>query len=176
METSAPNLFRECYETHYPSVRRKLIAIVKDEAAAEDLAQEVFLKLYRNPPDEFGAVGAWLHRVLTRMAYDHIDKKTRERALAERQGLQIQTEQGSSASNEELLIQQEDRQQVQGWLDALPERDRKLLMLRYEGCSYAEIAEKMQVRLPQVGTMLRRAGERFKRQAVSGKHGITTNE
>ncbi|WP_308862207.1 sigma factor [Paenibacillus radicis (ex Xue et al. 2023)] len=77
MEIPETKLFQELFYTHYPTVRRKLIALVRDEAAAEDLAQEVFLRLYRNPPDDLNVVGAWLHRVLTRIGYDHLNKKSR---------------------------------------------------------------------------------------------------
>lgn len=73
MEHSAPDLFRQQFNQHYPSVRRKLFALIRDEAAAEDLAQETFLRLYRNPPDQPEAIGGWLHRVLTRLAYDYMD-------------------------------------------------------------------------------------------------------
>lgn len=172
MEHSAPNLFREIFHSHYPSVRRKLIAIIRDEAAAEDLAQEVFLKLYRNPPDEPAAVGGWLHRVLTRTAYDYMDRQNRDRALVEKQGNAMHIEPQAFPSNEEAAIEAEDRQQVNDWLQALPERDRKLLRLRYEGCSYAEIAEHLQIKKPQVGVMLKRASERLKKQALQAPHGI----
>lgn len=166
MEHSAPELFRQLFDQHYPSVRRKLIALVRDEAAAEDIAQEVFLKLYRNPPEQLEAVGAWLHRVLTRQAYDYIDRKIRERALIEKSEHQLMTEPRSFQSNEEAILERDEQQQVQQMLEALPERDRELLLMKYSGYSYAEIAEKLQLQKPQVGMLLKRASEKFKRQAV----------
>lgn len=42
-------IFKAIFYEHYPIVRRKLTALVRDESAADDLAQEVFLRLYRNP-------------------------------------------------------------------------------------------------------------------------------
>ena len=62
-----PELFQRLFREHYPEVARKLYALTGDYAAAEDLAQEVFLRLYLRPPDRLEAVGAWLHRVLTRL-------------------------------------------------------------------------------------------------------------
>ncbi|MFF2093696.1 sigma-70 family RNA polymerase sigma factor [Paenibacillus sp. NPDC058174] len=175
MEHSAPDLFRQLFDQHYPSVRRKLIALLRDEAAAEDIAQEVFLKLYRNPPDQLEAVGAWLHRVLTRQAYDYIDKKNRERALLQKSEQQFMVQPQAFQSNEETMLERDEQEQVKQLLEALPERDRKLLMLRYSGYSYAEIAEKLRLKQPQVGTLLKRAGERFKRQAMK-PDGIMSNE
>ncbi len=169
MEHSAPDLFRNVFEQHYPSVRRKLAALVRDEAAAEDLAQEAFLRLYRNPPDQPGSVGAWLHRVLTRLAYDYMEKKARERALAQRQEQHLLAQPLSASSGEQEALARDEQEQVRAWLEGLSERDRQLLTLRYEGYSYEEIAKQLQVRQPQVGTMLKRAGERLKRRALQAE-------
>jgi RNA polymerase sigma factor (sigma-70 family) len=165
MEYDTPELFRELFHKHYPAVRRKLVALIRDEAAADDLAQEVFLRLYRNPPEELDALGAWLHRVLTRIGYDYLSKKVRERALIEKQERLGDAVEQESISNEQLMMKQLDQEQVQEWLRQLSERDRKVLMLRYSGYSYEEIAGQLEVRLPLVGTLLQRATTRLKRQA-----------
>ena len=44
------------------------------------------------------------------------------------------------------MIHQLDREEVQDWLKELSERDRKVLMLRYSGYSYSEIADHLEVR------------------------------
>lgn len=49
MEIPESEIFKAIFYEHYPIVRRKLTALVRDESAADDLAQEVFLRLYRNP-------------------------------------------------------------------------------------------------------------------------------
>jgi RNA polymerase sigma factor (sigma-70 family) len=165
MEPTIPDLFKNMFQSHYPSVRRKLVSLVRDEAIAEDLTQEVFLRLYRNPPDDLNALGAWLHRVLTRIGYDYLNKKTREKALLEKQEQFGEALQKETLSNEDVMIHQLDREEVQDWLKELSERDRKVLMLRYSGYSYSEIAEQLEVRLPIVGTLVQRATTRLKRQA-----------
>jgi RNA polymerase sigma factor (sigma-70 family) len=156
--------FRDIFYRHYPGVRRKLANLVLDEAAADDLAQEVFLRLYRNPPDKPDVLGAWLHRVLTRIGYDYLAKKARERSLQSKQEQYFSAE-PSPESNEELLIRRLDQEEVRGWLDELPERDRQVLLLRFSGYSYAEIAEELQVRPPLVGTMVQRAQSKLRRYA-----------
>lgn len=165
MEQILPDLFKNLFHSHYPTVRRKLIALVRDEAIAEDLTQEVFLRLYRNPPDELDALGAWLHRVLTRIGYDYLNKQARERSLLEKQERLTGTNSQEMISNEDAMIHQLDREEVQDWLKKLSERDRKVLMLRYSGYSYNEIADQLEVRLPVVGTLVQRATTRLKRQA-----------
>lgn len=154
--------FHDVFYEHYPHVRRKLAALVRDEAAADDLAQEVFLRLYRNPPEDPGVLGAWLHRVLTRIGYDYLAKQARDRNLQQKQE-RIFTDETAMETSEEILIRRLDQEEVRTWLDELPERDRQVLLLRYSGYSYAEIAEELQVREPLVGTLLRRAKGKLRR-------------
>ncbi|MGG4215926.1 sigma-70 family RNA polymerase sigma factor [Paenibacillus sp. SEL3] len=158
--------FRNIFYEYYPTVRRKLAALVRDEAAADDLAQEVFLRLYRNPPDNPATLGAWLHRVLTRIGYDYLEKRARERKLQNKQEIMYEGE-VASESGEEALMRRLDQEEVQAWLDRLPERDRQALLLRYSGYSYAEIAEELNVRSPLIGSLLQRATRKL--QATSSK-------
>jgi RNA polymerase sigma factor (sigma-70 family) len=157
--------FRNLFYTHYPVVHRKLTVLLRDEAAAEDMAQEVFLRLYRNPPDRPEAVGAWLHRVLTRIAYDAIDRKQRERRLLEKQGRQAQLDGTGEFAVDDEMLRRMNREEVHEWLEVRPERERQALMLRYSGYSYAEIAEQLQVSAPLVCTLIHRSQMKLKRQA-----------
>ena len=165
MEGPEIDIFRTVFEEHYPIVRRKLVALVQDEAAAEDLAQEVFIRLYRNPPDDPAAMGAWLHRVLTRIGYDYISKQIRERKLKDKQEQHYDTGQ-QIASGEEVVLRRMDQEEVRKWMEELPERDRKVLILKYSGYSYAEIAEELNIRPPLVGSMLSRATNKLKRKVL----------
>ncbi|WP_243735202.1 sigma-70 family RNA polymerase sigma factor [Paenibacillus turpanensis] len=160
--------YKEIFYAHYPNVLRKLTVLVGDRAAAEDLAQEAFLRLYRNPPEQLEAVGAWLHRVATRIGYDYLNRQALERKWLEQHGSKDPEVSLSAPSNEDVYLQKLDQSEIKQWLDELPERDRQLLMLKYSGYSYQEIAEKLQVRKPLVGTMLSRAAEKFRKKAEAG--------
>ncbi|WP_419886535.1 sigma-70 family RNA polymerase sigma factor [Paenibacillus sp. B-A-8] len=165
MEIPESEIFKAIFYEHYPVVRRKLAALVRDESAADDLAQEVFLRLYRNPPDDPAALGAWLHRVLTRIGYDYLDKKARERRLLNKQE-QLYDASESPPSGEEIILSKLDQEDVHVWLNELPERDRQALLLRYSGYSYVEIAGELGVRPPVVGTLLHRATEKLRQNAT----------
>lgn len=167
MTVSDSNTFKKLFYDHYPSLLRKLNALLRDESAAEDLVQETFMKMYRQPPDSLEAAGAWLHRVAIRLAYDYMSHAARQRKLAQRQGDEIWTEGATTPSGEEELMRQLDQEEVREWLDRLPERDRRALLLRYSGYSYAEIAQELSVRPPIVGTLLARATERLRRYAAA---------
>lgn len=158
--------FKTIFYQHYPEVRRKLAALVRDESAADDLAQEVFLRLYRNPPDDPGAMGAWLHRVLTRIGYDYLNKRVRERRLLDKQELLYDME-ASPPTGEEAVLSKMEQEDVRSWLEELPERDRQALLLRYSGYSYAEIAGELGVNPPVIGTLLSRATAKLKQHAVN---------
>ncbi|MFD1885756.1 sigma-70 family RNA polymerase sigma factor [Paenibacillus wenxiniae] len=167
MNKPEPEQFKQIFYEHYPSVKRKLNAMVRDEAAADDLAQEVFLRLYRNPPDQLQAVGAWLHRVLTRIAYDYMDKKARERRLQNKQEQYYDLNESITPDGEATMIQQQEQAELHELLDQLPERDKQALLMKYSGYSYSEIAEQLQLRPPIVGTLLHRATNKLRKKMLN---------
>ena len=59
------------------------------------------------------------------------------------------------------LVRAEDRAYAQAALAALPERQGKLLLLRYAGLTYNEIAEALDIAPSSVGTLLARAERAF---------------
>ncbi|MBM7568242.1 sigma-70 family RNA polymerase sigma factor [Paenibacillus sacheonensis] len=161
-----PALFQALFREHYPSVLRKIALLIGDRAAAEDLTQEVFLRLYRNPPEDLERVGPWLHRVLTRIVYDHYRKSGRDSNLAEKQLRQAMSEEQAHPSNETAVIQNWERDVVRQVLNKLSERDRQALLMKEKGFSHAEIAEALQVNPKIVGTLLMRASSRFKKNLL----------
>ncbi|MDF2926793.1 MAG: hypothetical protein K0R57_5707 [Paenibacillaceae bacterium] len=159
-----PELFQRLFREHYPGVARKLYALTGDYAAAEDLAQEVFLRLYQNPPDRLEAVGAWLHRVLTRVAYDYLRQRASSKSLLEKETARVTAGPESAApSGETEVIREWEKQVVRRVLQKLSDRDRNALVLREEGYSYEEIALRLGVNPKIVGTLLARAEERLKK-------------
>lgn len=62
--------FRGLYVVEYPALVRTLTLIVRDRAAAEDLAQDAFVQLLRHWPkvSRYESPGGWLRRVAVRMA------------------------------------------------------------------------------------------------------------
>lgn len=172
MNQSLPESFQALFRQHYPIVLRKLVQIVGDRAIAEDLAQEAFLRLYRRPPDDLRTVGAWLHRVATRIAYDHVRKASR-RGEIEYQDVLHAVE--SEPSSERRMLARYDRELVKAALKQLSERDRQVLLLRYSGYSYIEIAAMIGVSQELIGTMLSRALKRFK-QRYQAEEGPTSEQ
>lgn len=163
MSEMIPDKFKVLFMEHYPSVLRKISALVTDRAIAEDLAQEVFLRLYRTPPDELDKVGSWLHRVLTHITYDYLRKTGRQANLQEQEQQRFATEQQTLPQSDQIVIQNWERDVVKQVLAKLSDRDREALLMKENGYSYAEIAERLQVNPKIVGSLLMRATARFKK-------------
>ncbi|MBB6693714.1 sigma-70 family RNA polymerase sigma factor [Cohnella xylanilytica] len=160
-----PEQFRRLFREHYQEVARKLYALTGDHAAAEDLAQEVFLRLYRSPPDRLEAVGAWLHRTLTRIGYDYLRQRSSNKALLEKETARVAAwSEGAAPSGEAEVITEWEKEVVRRVLQKLSDRDRTALLLREEGYSYEEIAVRLEVNPKIVGTLLARAQERLKKK------------
>ncbi|MFC5649359.1 sigma-70 family RNA polymerase sigma factor [Paenibacillus solisilvae] len=162
MEIDGITRFQTVFREHYPAVLRKIVGLIGDREAAEDLTQEVFLRLYRNPPEDLDRVGAWLHRVMTRIVYDHYRSSGRNHELIDRQKNKVLAEERVYPSNEDTLIRSWERDVVRQVLGKLSDRDRQALLLKQKGYSHAEIAEALKVNPQIVGTLLMRAAKRFK--------------
>ena len=147
------------YNRYYPPVCRQLTYLLFDRAVAEELAQEVFLKLYNSPPREFQNIGGWLSKVATNLAYNYQRSEKSRRLREEKNGLPDQ----AAVSSEERAIQNEAIRTVRQVLDALPERDKLCLLMKHSGFSYNEIAAASGLKKSSVGTIIARAQARFKK-------------
>lgn len=66
--------FDAMFARHAEGVRRRLARLIRDRAAVEDLVQEVFLRLWTRADqwDGRGEAGAWLGRIATNLALNHL--------------------------------------------------------------------------------------------------------
>lgn len=152
--------FQGLFKQHYPHIVRKVMVIVKDQALAEDIAQEVFVKLYHTDRTTIDHLAGWLTKVAVNTAYNQIRSEKRHQARKEKQGL---LESGEGGSVDDGYLKREELGEVQKTLMRLSERDRDLLIMRYSGYSYEEIAESKGLEKTSVGALLARAKGRFKK-------------
>jgi len=138
-------------------VFRRLYNLLGERVAAEDLTQEVFLKLYYCPPRERNNLGGWLFKVATNLAYNYLRDEGRRQCREEKQ----YREDSGILPLEETVIRNQEARLVRQCLAKLAPRDRICLLLKDSGHSYAEIASIIEVDKNSVGTILARARRHF---------------
>jgi len=158
--------------------QNRLIAVffhlVHDQEAAEDLAQEAFLRIYRSrhtyqPTAKFST---WMFRIAGNLASNSRRSKGRRREVP----LNIRDSGPLGHRPEEKMIaeksgmmpgRQLDRNEVQSVVQAalneLSDRQRMALLLhKFEGMSYADIGESMEMSAAAVKSLLSRARENLR--------------
>jgi RNA polymerase sigma-70 factor (ECF subfamily) len=145
-------LFRKLY----PSLFRYLHRMTGDSDAADDIAQESFVRLLgRSMPEDEARL--WLFTVATNLFRDSArTSKRRERLLAVRPWTP-----NALPRPDETLERASTVARVREALARLSERDRQMLLMREEGFRYDEIARVAAVAPGSVGTLLARAARRF---------------
>jgi RNA polymerase sigma-70 factor, ECF subfamily len=158
--------FAELIRRHHARVLG-LCASMLGPSAADDAAQEVFLKAYSRLRDfrRDSAFSTWLYRVASNHCLDELRRDARRRtesleALTEREapGLQrLLAEPGDAARS------LEDAELVRSVLDRLPEDYRVILTLReLEGLEYKELTAALDCSMDSVKAKLQRARRSFR--------------
>jgi RNA polymerase sigma-70 factor (ECF subfamily) len=147
--------FRELVERHLPSLLGVARRMLKDDAEAEDVAQEALLRLWRSAGTlTLGPAGArpWLRRVVSNMCIDRIRAVKRTDVTDEAPDQEVDAEQLKGLLDGELSTR------VDAALKAIPERQRLALTLfHYEGLSQVEVGEVLGVSDEAVESLLSRA-------------------
>jgi RNA polymerase sigma-70 factor (ECF subfamily) len=153
----------------------------RDRVAADDLAQEVFIKVYLclskfQAKSEFGT---WLYRVAVNHIKDYLrkNKKRMKEIPLEEAGDRVLA--SSDLGPEEQRLREGEREIVQAALARLPERYRTILTLRdIDGLSYEEISGILKLSPGTVDSRLHRARRKLREKLAGqlgrqgGEHGL----
>lgn len=139
-------------QTYQPVVFRAVYLIIRDEGAAEDVAQETFIRAWRASDrvyDEKG-IGSWLYRIAVNLALNHLRKRRRESAALTRVGsVEAAIDPTDTADTASVVADAIDR---------LPERLRVTVICRYFlDLSELEIAQTLRIRPGTVKSRLHEA-------------------
>lgn len=153
--------FETLFYRHYDRVYGLLFRLLGNRTEAEDVTQEVFLKLYRQPlrGRREHNVGGWLYRVATNMGYNHLRSTKRRWG---RNTLLVPDITDAAERPSDKVVQGETQAAVRSALATLPQRQTQLLLLRQMGLSYAELADACDIAPGSVGTLLSRAAQAFR--------------
>ena len=142
--------FEEIYKDMKTPIMTIIFRIVQNRETAEDLLQEVFVKLYLSPPKDVAKPRAYIFKTANNLALDSVRAAKETVSLEENEGLMYTN--GVSDQNERLDIERA--------LAELDEKKRQIVTLHINvGLKFREIAEILDIPL---GTAIWRYNEAIK--------------
>jgi RNA polymerase sigma-70 factor (ECF subfamily) len=142
----------QLYDRYSPIVYSVALRVLGDAGAAEDVLQDVFIQLWKNPglfDSSRGNLGAWLSVIARNRAIDALRKRRPESEIAD-VIVSVQPDLAGDAERSRAM------EKVRGALGAMPSAQRIALELAYfEGLTHTEIAAKTGEPLGTVKTRIR---------------------
>jgi RNA polymerase sigma-70 factor, ECF subfamily len=167
--------FQKIDDEFRPKILRYLKRMLGD-TDAEDVCQEVFVKVHRALPEFRGdsSLATWIYRIATNSALDHAQSAPTRHALqhaelSDADELPVCNEAGAPARKALLpdtqLIRKDMNDCIRGIVDGLPELYRTALVLSdLEGLTNAEIAGILDISLDAVKIRLHRGRARLRKE------------
>jgi len=155
--------FDEAFTLHHRTVFRTARSVVRDSGLAEDVTQEVFLRLYNHLDSivDEEMLRPWLIRVALNVARNtlrgNIRANTREENYVKEAGDQ------GIFSIENEYDEQAEINEIYRALNKIKEPLRSCLLLKQQGMSYKEIAGSLELNESSIGTYVARARQEFAR-------------
>ncbi|WZL73256.1 sigma-70 family RNA polymerase sigma factor [Clostridiaceae bacterium 35-E11] len=160
------NAFRQIIERYKAYVFAIILNFIKDHNEVENIAQEVFLQVYRSLPQyRFQSFKAWIGKIATTKAIDW--KRSKTRTALEQTGVDIENyivdKHDLCKTPEEILLEKENSQQVFEICKNMPEIYSSVMVKFYlQGKSYKQIAAEDNAPLKTIESRLYRARNLFK--------------
>jgi len=172
--------YEELVQRHMNRVYGIAYRVVNNREEAEDIAQEVFVKVFHNIKkfEQQAAFSSWVYRVATNSALDALDKTRRHTknimplsgqsgqsgqsgksgTASEDKSYPLQQQASSTVSPEDKVIQKELRECINKVLKKLDREQARLLIMRdFDDLSYVEIANALEAGLSAVKMRIHRA-------------------
>jgi RNA polymerase sigma-70 factor, ECF subfamily len=149
--------FENVFKRYYKSLYAYAYTIVKDDAAADDMVQQVFYKLW-NPGTKISiqsSIAAYLYRAVHNESLNYL--KHQKIVVAHQKEIVPQLKNDSfSAAN--TVVNKELEQKLRLALNALPEQCRTIFQLsRFENLKYYEIADQLGISVKTVENQMGKA-------------------
>jgi RNA polymerase sigma-70 factor (ECF subfamily) len=159
--------YNRLVEKYHRQLIHFLFRMVHNQAVAEEMAQDVFLRVYR-ARESYRAearFSTWLYRIATNLAVNHA-RDTRHERSAQTVYLDEPDEESgarpdvadSQPTAEQRLLREERTTQIRAHVQALPERQRMaVLMHKYQDMDYKQIGEVLKLSESATKSLLFRA-------------------
>lgn len=150
------SVLKDIFQHHYSPVCTAMYRYIADRSLVEDLAQNVFIRLWekRETINITSSLGAYLRRMAINEALGHLRKN---------KNIQIEeitptTPQKSTETTETEYLHTELQEQITEAINGLPTKCRAIFQLsRFEGLTYREIAEKLEISVKTVENQMGKA-------------------
>jgi RNA polymerase sigma-70 factor (ECF subfamily) len=149
---------RRIFDRHYPTLLNDIYRIVSDEDTCQDLAQEVFVELWRKRHmlDIHTSLRAYLRRSAVNKALNHL--KANRRIVLEQPDDFAQTADESAGDIHRKMEQETLEEALHAAIETLPEKCRAVFSLsRFEQMSHREIAEQLGISVKTIENQITKA-------------------
>jgi RNA polymerase sigma factor (sigma-70 family) len=157
--------FEKNFEQYWALIYRMLARMLGDPDEAEDVALETFYRLYQHhpaPETEFN-IGGWLMRVATNLGLHSIRSFKRRQGYEQAAG-KLRLEETADDHPAEIHEAEEERRIARMALARMNHRQSQLLIMRYSGITYKDIASVLNLSPTSIGPLLLRAEREFEKQ------------
>ncbi len=154
--------FEWLYNNHKRQLLANLLKLVKSPQVAEDILQDVFVKVWENRTEINPTLsfGGYLYRIASNMVIDFYRKSSRSNAYRE---YLLNFTEITYQHVDKLLEHKESKQLLESALNNLSPQAREVFQLcRVEGKSYQEVATLLQISTNTISTHLSRANKKMK--------------
>lgn len=145
--------FRALVDQHAPTILALATSQLRDPVAAEEVAQDVFVRLFRSLPGFRGEsnLRTWLTRVTLNRCAD-----VRRRQIRMKRDVPLDDVAYTLSSDScESLGASDEKERVRYAVDALPDAQRMIVQLKYgAGLSYEQISHTLRIPVGTVGSRL----------------------
>lgn len=158
--------FKKFFDKNYPKVKTFAWQLLKSEEDAEDVAQDVFVKLWEKPELwlERDKLDSYLYTLVRNHIYNLLKHKTVEQNYLEREAQKMEWAELSIPTPDDVLNVKELNLLLQMAFERMPEQRRLIFrMSREEGLTAAEIAEKLNLSVRTVQNQTHRALQDLKK-------------
>ncbi|MUU77569.1 RNA polymerase sigma factor [Winogradskyella endarachnes] len=146
--------FEKIYKAYAKDIRRFLFFKTQDIERAEDLMQDVFIKLWNNCSNvDYNKVKSYIFSIANNMFLNEV----KHQKVVQNFNKQHKKE-SSNESPEFILLEKEFMEKLEATIDSLPEKQREVfLMNRIEKKKYKEIAEQLNISVKAVEKRMHQA-------------------
>ena len=167
---ASPNDFTSAFQAHAPRAFSAAFRVLGDAAAAEDVVQDVFITMWRDPgkfnPDR-GSLSGYLAMMARSRAVDRMRSRQARDTAVERLGRRDERD-AVSESPADAVLRRDEGTRVLKALGDLPVAQREAVLLAYgRDLSAAELAETSGIQLGTAKSRLRLGLEKARENLVS---------